>query len=138
MRLELTKKTDLALRAMEALQTCGNGTRATMTGGDLADSVETSRQYLPQIMSPLVREGWVSSTPGPGGGYRLVVALESVSVLELIEAVEGETDTETCVLSDEPCEASDPCALHGAWSRARDALLGELSGMSLADAWDAG
>ena len=137
MRLELTKKTDLALRAMQALCMCQTGNPGTMTGGDLAETIETTRQYLPQIVAPLTRKRWVASTPGPGGGYRLIVDLSTVSILDLIEAVEGETDTETCVLSDEPCQASDPCALHGAWSRARDALLRELSSMSLADAWDA-
>jgi len=137
MRLELTKKTDLSLRAMQALCACQSQKGDILTGGDLSEAIGTSRQYLPQIMAPLVRQRWVSSTPGPGGGYRLVVELGSVSILDLIEAVEGQTDTETCVLSDEPCEASNPCALHGAWAKARDALLHELSSMPLADAWDA-
>ena len=133
MRLELNKRTDLALQAMQALCACD----ARLSGTDLADTLATSHQYLPQIMSPLVRKRWVSSSPGPRGGYELSVQLDSISVLELIEAMEGATDTETCVLSGEICDASDPCALHGAWSQARDALLRELSSMSLADAWDA-
>lgn len=133
MRLELNKRTDLALRAMQTL--CGCGSR--LSGTDLAETLATTHQYLPQVMSPLVRKRWVSSTPGPRGGYELVAPLNSVSVLDLIETMEGPTDLETCVLSGETCDASDPCALHGAWSQARDALLGELSSMSLADAWDA-
>ncbi len=133
MRLELNKRTDLALRAMQALCSCGD----RMSGTDLAESLGTTHPYLPQIMSPLVRKRWVSSTSGPRGGYELVEQLGSVSVLELIETMEGATDTDTCVLSGEICDATDPCALHGAWSQARDALLRELSSMSLADAWDA-
>ncbi len=118
---------------MQALCSCG----ALLPGTDLAETLGTSHQYLPQIMSPLVHKRWVSSSRGPRGGYQLSVQLDSISVLELIEAMEGVTDTDTCVLSGEICDASDPCALHGAWSQARDALLGELSSMSLADAWDA-
>ncbi|RLE22938.1 MAG: Rrf2 family transcriptional regulator [Actinobacteria bacterium] len=133
MRLELNKRTDLALRAMQAL--CSYGDR--LSGNDLAESLGTTHPYLPQIMSPLVRKRWVSSTSGPRGGYELVAQLGSVSVLELIETMEGATDTDTCVLSGEICDSTDPCALHGAWSQARDALLRELSSMSLADAWDA-
>ena len=132
MRLELNKRTDLALRSMLTL--CSHGAR--LPGTNLAETLATSHQYLPQVMAPLVRKRWVSSTPGPRGGYELVVPFESISVLELIEAMEGVTDTDTCVLSGEICDASDPCALHGAWSQARDALLRELSSMSLADAWD--
>ena len=133
MRLELNKRTDLALRAMKTLCSCGS----RLPGTDLADTLATSHQYLPQIMSPLVREHWVTSSPGPRGGYELSVQLDSISVLELIEVMEGATDTATCVLNGEICDASDPCALHGAWSQARDALIRELSSMSLADAWDA-
>jgi len=132
MRLELNKRTDLALRAMQTLCSCGD----RLPGTVLADALETTHQYLPQIMSPLVRKRWVSSTPGPRGGYELVTQFNTISVLELIEAMEGATDTDTCVLSGETCDASDPCALHDAWSQARDALLNELSSMSLADAWD--
>lgn len=132
MRLELAGKTDLALRAMQVL--CNNAER--MSGADIADELETSALYLPQIMSPLVRSKWVESNRGPNGGYRLVARLGDLSVLDLIEVMEGPTDTTTCVLRGVTCDASEPCALHGAWSRARDALLHELASMSLADAWD--
>ena len=133
MRLELSQRTDLALRAMQTLCSCGD----RMPGSELAETLSTTHQYLPQVMSPLVRQRWVSSSRGPRGGYRLEVGLESISVLDLIETMEGPTDTHTCVLSGETCDASDPCAMHGAWSQARDALLHQLSSMSLADAWKA-
>lgn len=133
MRLELNKRTDLALRAMQTL--CAHDGR--LSGPELAERLETSHQYLPQVMAPLVRRRWVTSTRGPSGGYELVAELGGISVLELIEAMEGRTDTETCVLSGETCGADDPCALHGAWTQARDALLDELDSMSLAKAWEA-
>lgn len=130
MRLELAKRTDLALRGLQALQADGE----RLSGTDLAEALETTHQYLPQIMSPLVQQGWVTSIRGPGGGYRLIVSLGDITVLELIETMEGTTDTATCVLSGETCDASDPCALHDAWSQARDALLDKLSATSIADA----
>lgn len=72
MRLEVTRKTDLALRAMRALQPGG-----TKKGKDLALLVGATDHFLPQVMSPLVRRGWVVSEPGPRGGYRLSRPLES-------------------------------------------------------------
>lgn len=130
MRLELAKRTDLALRGLQALNAEGE----RLSGTVLAEILETTHQYLPQIMSPLVQQGWVTSNRGPGGGYLLVVSLGEITVLELIETMEGTTDTATCVLSGETCDASDPCALHDAWSQARDALLDKLSATSIADA----
>lgn len=133
MRLELAQRTDIALRALQTLCSCGE----RVPGSALAETLDTTHQYLPQIMSPLVRRRWVSSSRGPRGGYQLEVELSSITVLDLIEVMEGPTDTNTCVLSGETCDASDPCAMHGAWSQARDALLAQLSSMSLADAWEA-
>lgn len=133
MRLELAQRTDIALHALQTLCSCGE----RVPGSALAETLDTTHQYLPQIMSPLVRRRWVSSSRGPRGGYQLEVELSSITVLDLIEVMEGPTDTNTCVLSGETCDASDPCAMHGAWSQARDALLAQLSSMSLADAWEA-
>ncbi len=133
MRLDLHKRTDLALRAMEEL--CVK--EARVAGPVLAEELETTRQYLPQIMNPLVKARWVRSTPGPHGGYELLVALEDISVLQLIEAMEGPTFDNTCVLNGEECPQDRLCALHGAWQRARDALTTELGHITLAEAWGA-
>ena len=133
MRLDLHRRTDVALRAMQEL--CVREER--VAGPDLADALQTTKQYLPQIMTPLVKAKWVASTPGPHGGYQLLVDLEDVSLLQLIEAMEGPTQNNICVLSGETCPQEAPCALHGAWQHARVALERELASMSLADAWAA-
>jgi len=130
MRLELTRRTELAIRAMRSL----GDDEGLVPGQELARRLEVSIHYLPQIMHPLVREGWVQSTPGKHGGYRRKVSLGSVSALQLIEAVEGATDTGRCVLKDGPCPDEEECALHFAWSRARAALMTELGRTSLAEA----
>ena len=88
-------------------------------------------------MNPLVKARWVHSTPGPHGGYELLIPLEKISVLQLIEAMEGPTTSSVCVLSGDVCPQEQLCALHGAWQHARDAMIRELSGMSLAEAWGA-
>ena len=103
-----------------------------VAGPDLADALSTTRQYLPQIVNPLVKARWVRSTPGPHGGYELLVPLEDVSLLQLIEIMEGPTQNDTCVLNGEVCPGHEQCALHGAWQHAREVLLRELDGMSLA------
>jgi Rrf2 family iron-sulfur cluster assembly transcriptional regulator len=133
MRLDVNKRTDLALRAMEEL--CVKESR--MAGPVLAEALETTRQYLPQILNPLVKARWLRSTPGPHGGYELLVALEDISVLELIEVMEGPTADDTCVLTGDVCPQHELCAMHGAWQQARDALTTELGHMTLAEAWGA-
>ncbi len=129
MRLEVTKKTDLALQAMKCL---GEG---TLPGPELAERIGVTTSYLPQIMNPLVKAGWVASAPGRNGGYTRTITLDQVSTLQLIETIEGPTDTGQCVLKGGPCPDEEHCALHLPWSRARTALLAELGRTSLAEAY---
>lgn len=131
MRLELSKRTDLALRALAYLESNG-GTPGT----EIAGTIGTTANYLPQVLKPLVIEGWVCSTPGPHGGYRLCVDLDDVSVLEVIEAMEGIADEGQCVLRGAPCPAPEPCALHDSWVKARGALLSELGSTSVATTFE--
>ena len=127
MRLELTKRTDLALRAIDHLHSNGD----VADGRSIARSIGTTVNFLPQVLKPLIAAGWIKSTPGPGGGYTLERDLNTISVLDVIEAIEGPTDLGRCVLRSAPCPNPEPCALHSSWTRARSALLTELDAMSL-------
>jgi Rrf2 family protein len=133
-RLEVTRKSDLAVRILRVLAERGERVK----GPELAAAVHSTPGYVPQVLTPLVRAGWVRSDPGPTGGYVLVAELTEVSLLAVIEAVEGPTDTGRCVLADRPCEQAGPCALHTPWVRARAHLLRELDRTSVADATIAG
>ena len=131
MRLELSKRTDLAIRAIHQL--CDGGRCPVATGADLAQSIGTTTNYLPQVMTPLVRRQWVASTPGRSGGYQLTSSPEEISLLDVIEAVEGPTADGRCVLRGAPCPVAEPCVLHEPWTRARDALLSELASTPVAE-----
>lgn len=122
MRLEITRKTDLALQVLRVLDGHGD----PMKGKALADEIGTTPSFIPQIMKPLVDSHWVSSDRGPTGGYRLSPEASQLSLLALIEAVEGPTLDNTCVLQGSPCPIVDQCAMHSAWTRARSALISEL------------
>lgn len=130
MRLEMTKKTDLALKAMRCI---GDGEGSTIPGRRLAETLGITTHYLPQVISPLVKAGWISSTPGPRGGYRLLSSLQEVSVLDVIEVIEGRIEDQGCVQRGIPCPEFDLCALHVPWQRAREAMLIELAAATIED-----
>jgi Rrf2 family iron-sulfur cluster assembly transcriptional regulator len=123
MRLEITRRSDLATRALLELAHEGERTKSAV----LAERLETTPGFLSQVMTPLVAKGWVRSDPGPSGGYTLVVDPRRVSVLEIIETMEGPTESGRCVMEDRACAGGGPCALHTPWSAARMRLLKELS-----------
>ena len=127
MRLEITRRTDLATRALLVL----NRTGSRYKGSELAARLDASPGFLAQAMAPLVGRGWVRSEPGPTGGYRAVCDPRDISVLDVIEAVEGPTDLAGCVLEERPCGGGGPCAMHVPWTKARTLLLAELAATSL-------
>lgn len=132
MRLEVTRRSDLAVRTLVLL--ARSGTR--LKGSEVAEHIGATPGFVPQVLSPLVRRGWVGSDPGPTGGYALRVDPSGISVLDVIEAIEGITDTEQCVLVDRPCAEHGPCSLHASWARARELLLRGLAERSIADLRD--
>lgn len=129
MRLEITRRADLAVRAMVTL----GASPGRVKGGDLAAGLGTTPAFLPQVVAPLVKAGWVRSDPGPTGGYCSRTPLHDVTVLEVIEAVDGPTDAGRCVVADRPCASGATCALHVAWARARTELTASLGRTRLSD-----
>lgn len=134
MRLEISRKADLATRTL--LELAHSGRRSK--GSELAERVGTTPGFLSQVIAPLAAKGWVRSDPGPTGGYVATVDLQDVSVLDVIEAVEGATDTGRCVLEDRACGGGAICALHVPWTRARAQLLAELAATRLSSLADPG
>ncbi|MEI8239619.1 MAG: Rrf2 family transcriptional regulator [Actinomycetota bacterium] len=119
MRLEITRRAELAIRALALLCESPERVKASM----LAERLGTTLKFVPQVLSPLVRAGWVRSDPGPTGGYSSLVDIDAVSVLQVIEAVDGATDVGRCVVADRACQSASPCVLHAAWAQARTELL---------------
>jgi Rrf2 family protein len=126
-RLEITQRADLAVRALVLLQR----SPIRLKSAELAVALGTTPGFVPQVMAPLVRARWVHSVTGPTGGYEPVVNLDGLSVLEIVEAIDGPTETGRCVVADRPCDATEPCVLHVAWGRARRELVASLAGLSL-------
>lgn len=127
MRLEISRRADLAVRALLLLADADGRCKA----GELARRLETTVGFVPQVVAPLVQRGWVRSDPGPRGGYSVATDVDQVTVLDVVEAVDGPTDLGHCVVADGPCGGAPHCALHVAWGRAREVLLDELRGVSL-------
>jgi Rrf2 family protein len=131
-RLQLTRRADYAIRT--ALCLGREGRAGWLPAPAIAQRMEVPPRFLPQIMQDLVRAGLVEASLGRGGGYRLARGPGEVSLLEVIEAVEGDARRRTCVLSSSACDASRPCDVHALFANAQDALLDRLDEATILDA----
>lgn len=122
MRLTLSRRSELALRAVISLARGG-----VVSGAGLSEELSTSPTYLAGVLSPLIEQGWLSSRPGRNGGYELTGEGRALSVLDVVEAIEGPIDDGHCVLAGGPCPGDDQCALHPAWEQVRAAMTSTLA-----------
>jgi Rrf2 family protein len=127
-RLELTRRTDYAIRAMLALAREG-GCQSTPV---IAAAMKIPIRFLPQVMGDLTRAGLVRSTAGRQGGYELIPLPASIALLTIIEAVERDTRRRTRILRGGPCQRDDICDAHEPFGAAQDVFRATLAAVSLA------
>jgi Rrf2 family protein len=75
----------------------------------------------------------VDALQGRSGGYRLARPASSVSLLEVVEAAEGDSRRATCILRGGPCQREGPCRVHAAFFAGQEALLSTIGHTTLAD-----
>ncbi len=94
-----------------------------MSFRDVAACEGIPDDYLAKIMRNLVVAELVRSTRGPRGGYRLARPPSDVSILDVIEAVDGPIAINECLERDGNCPKMDGCTLHNVFDRAQAAML---------------
>ena len=132
MRLELTKRADYAVRAVVALSRSADGER--LSARRIATDQRVPERFLPQVMRDLVRAGIVEGTVGRTGGYRLARPSSEISLLQVIEAVEGDSRRRVCILRGGPCALAAVCDVHEVFAGAQDDVLGRLRTTTIAAA----
>jgi len=89
--------------------------------------------FLSKVLQELVQAGMITSRRGSGGGFRLAAAGNKVSLLDVVEAIEGPTWLNSCLEPGGPCcQRQMGCAAHAVWSEAQAALECVLRGASIA------
>jgi Rrf2 family protein len=134
MRLDLTKRSDYAIRAMLALTKAREG---LLSSRKIADEMKIPPRFLPQIMGDLTRAGLVDAHPGRAGGYKLARSADTVTLLTVIEAVEGDPHRQICVMRGTACGLDGECGVHDVFYAAESAILERLSSATLQGIIDA-
>ncbi len=127
-----------------ALHSCVNlawaGPDDAVTAARLAGFHDLPPAYLNKQLQALARAGLVTSVPGPRGGFRLARAPEQITLLDVVNAIEGDDGPFRCAeirqrgpLAAEPSEYRTPCAIASAMGRAERAWHRELAAQTLAD-----
>jgi Rrf2 family iron-sulfur cluster assembly transcriptional regulator len=128
--MRLTTKGRFAVTAMLDLALHDGSGPVTLAGISRRQSISLS--YLEQLFGKLRRRSLVDSVRGPGGGYTLARAAATISVADIIRAVDESLDATQCG-GQENCQEERRCMTHELWSTLNDKMYEYLSSVMLAD-----
>ncbi len=128
--MRLNAKGRYAVTAM--LDVALHGEEGPVALAGIAERQGISRSYLEQLFSRLRRAGLVDSVRGPGGGYHLTRDAPTISVADVIAAVDERVEATRCGGS-ENCQDNQPCLTHGLWAELGREIERYLDRVSLAD-----
>jgi Rrf2 family protein len=98
----------------------------------LVEVSSAPQDFLSKVLQRLVAARLITSHRGSGGGFELAVPADDISLLRLIEAVDGPVQLNLCITGGPGCERQNFCAVHPVWNKAQNALIEVLSGESIA------
>ncbi|MGE5554443.1 MAG: RrF2 family transcriptional regulator [Betaproteobacteria bacterium] len=125
--MQLNQATDYAFRAVLVLASLQPG--EVIDARTIASAERIPMRFLLRILRSLVKAGIAVSQRGVGGGYALARPPEEVTLLDVVEAVEGPTRVNRCLLDPEYCSKrwASRCPVHRALAGVQSALRHELA-----------
>jgi len=100
---------------------------------DIASSQGISERYLGNLIIPLKGAGLIGSVQGAHGGYFLAKKPGQITLLELVQLLEGHLGIIDCLDDQSYCDRESECPTKGAWQGLQDVIDGYLGGITLAD-----
>ena len=131
--MRLNQATDYAFRMVLYLATMPAGTK--ITGSTLAEKQNIPERFLLKIMRSLTAAHIMKSYRGVEGGFSLERPPAEITLLDVIEAVEGHTELQRCLGDMDSCtrDCGGNCSINAAFSGIQDDLSSHLRSINFAD-----
>lgn len=129
MKIVPTRRADYGVRALINLAQHHPGGQAAPA---ISRDMDIPVGFLRQVLQELGRADLVNSQPGRTGGYALAREPDTITLYDIISALEGPSDEPSCALDGGPCHWDRACAIHWVWLAAREAFTDKLKSATLA------
>ncbi|MDP2143260.1 MAG: Fe-S cluster assembly transcription factor [Gallionella sp.] len=126
--MRLTTKGRFAVTAMVDLAMRGG--KGPVTLAAISERQKISLSYLEQLFGKLRRKNLVESVRGPGGGYYLARAANTISAADIIQAVDEPLDATSCGGKGD-CYDDTPCITHNLWMGLNEKIFDYLESVNL-------
>jgi Rrf2 family protein len=129
--LRLSKKADYALMAVRHL--AGGAAGASVSAREIAEAYAIPPELLAKVLQRLVRARVLLSVQGTRGGYRLAGDPRTMSVADVIQAIDGPVAVTACSPDDHACDQFERCGVRDPLWKIRDRIVDALATVSLAE-----
>lgn len=129
--MQITRQADYAVRAVLYLARLGTTQRAATS--QVAQEQRIPPSFLAKIVSQLSIAGLLHTSRGARGGVTLARDPKDITLLEVIEAIDGPIMLNECVGDSGTCTFDKDCPLRPVWCEAQDELVKRLRGTNFAD-----
>jgi len=127
--LRVTRLTDYATVILTAL---ASDAAAVLSASELAERAGLEVPTVAKVLKPLAQAGLVAGFRGANGGYRLARDAAAISLVEIVEAMEGPLGMTECSVHAGQCGIESSCGVRANWRRINDVVADALRGVSLA------
>jgi len=103
------------------------------TAKEICKRAGIPESFTRKNLQALARSGVLKAATGPGGGYHLAHQPQKISVLKIINVIDGEDAFDQCVMGLPACRDNSPCPLHQVWMATKKPLLQQLETVTLYD-----
>jgi len=123
--------TEYAIRGLSEF--AGRSPDAIMMLDDLVAGTDLPNDFLRKVFQKLVKGGVLTSSRGRKGGFRLARPPEKITLMDVVEAIEGPQHLDSCVVGLTACNDAMPCSQHDLYKPIRQKLKDYLNNTTLAD-----
>ena len=129
--LRLSKKADYALIAMKHLAQKQDATSASAR--EIAAAYDIPIELMAKVLQKLVHTGLLRSVQGTRGGYVLGKASKTITVGDIVQAIEGPFSVTACSAERNSCEQFGKCSIRDPLWRIKERIVASLGTVSLAE-----
>jgi len=128
--MQITRQADYAIRAILYLSTLAPNQRAATT--QIAEEKSIPPSFLAKIISQLSIAGLIHTARGARGGVCLARPPEEITVLEVIESIDGPIALNECTATPGGCPFGEKCPMRPVWCGTQETLVETLRKTSFA------
>lgn len=126
---KISRRLDYGVQLMIAL--ASENDNKPIPSARLAESLQIPLPFLHQIGHMLMQAGLIKASPGPRGGLRLAQPAENISVLKIVETLEGNICMNDCLECGSTCPRQETCTARPVWGRLQENIADYLANVRL-------